>query len=208
MGAPETCRKEKRRHAMRGKLCWGLVTAAVFTFGLAGAAFAQDKATFEGSGKCKICHSKKEAGEQYTKWKAEPHAKAFATLSEDKAKEAAKKKNITKPPAEAPECLKCHATAADAGAEKLAKEEGVQCESCHGPASLHTADGKKYMSDKTVKMDAHIVKPDAKVCVKCHNDQSPTWDPARYTTADGKKTGFDFALAWKKIEHMNPSKKK
>lgn len=197
---------------MRAKFCLGLVAALAiaWSLGFAGSAMAQDKASFEGSGKCKMCHSKKDTGEQYPKWQAQKHAKAIEALSSDKAKEVATKKGLSKPANESPECLKCHATAAEAGAEKLVKTEGVQCESCHGPASLHIADGKKFMmaKDASVNMGAHILKGDAKTCAKCHNDQSPTWDPNRYTAADGKKSGFDYEQAMKKIEHSNPAKKK
>jgi hypothetical protein len=175
-------------------------------------AFAQE-ATYVSNSQCKICHNKKEEGEQWTKWKAEKHAQAFAALATDAAKAAAQKKGVSRPPAEAPECLKCHVTAFDAakGAapEKIMKEDGVQCETCHGPASLHTADGKKFKSgDKSVNMAAHIIRPDEKTCVKCHNDESPTWNPEKYTLADGKKVGFDFKQAYEKIAHLNPLKKK
>jgi len=191
-------------------LFWAL--AAVISLALVSSAFAQE-ATYVGNSQCKICHNKKEEGEQWTKWKAEKHAQAFATLATDAAKAAAQKKGVSKPPAEAPECLKCHVTAFDAakGAapEKIMKEDGVQCETCHGPASLHTADGKKFKSgDKSVNMAAHIIRPDEKTCVKCHNDESPTWNPEKYTLADGKKVGFDFKQASEKIAHLNPLKKK
>jgi hypothetical protein len=189
---------------------WSLVVGVSLAF--TGSAFAQE-AAYVGNGQCKICHNKKEEGEQWSKWKASGHAKAIETLSTDAAKAAAKKKGVSKPPAEAPECLKCHVTAYDAakGAapEKIVATDGVQCESCHGPASLHAADGKKFKSgDKTVKMGAHIILGDEKVCVKCHNEESPTWNPERYTTADGKKVGFDFKQADAKIAHANPTKKK
>ncbi len=188
---------------MSGRMTQYIACAVVLCVAIAfaGAAFGQE-ATYVGDGQCKICHNKKEEGEQVAKWKASKHATAFATLSTDAAKAAAQKKNVSKPPAEAPECLKCHVTAYDAakGAapEKIVKENGVQCESCHGPASLHTADGKKFKSgDKSVKMDAHIVaKPDESLCKKCHNAESPTAKP------------FDFKTASAQIAHPNPAKAK
>lgn len=184
-----------------------VMLAVFFTLGV-GSAFAQD-AAYVGNSQCKICHSKKEDGEAWPKWKAEKHSSAFTDLSSDAAKAAAQKAGVTKPPAEAPECLKCHVTGYDAakGATdaKLKMEDGVQCESCHGPASLHTADGKKFKSgDKSVDMKAHIKRPDEAVCAQCHNDKNPTWNPERYTTADGKKTGFDFKQASEKIAHKKP----
>jgi hypothetical protein len=56
-------------------------------------AFAQE-ATYVGNSQCKVCHNKKEEGEQWTKWKASKHAQAFATLSSDAAKAGAQKKGV------------------------------------------------------------------------------------------------------------------
>ncbi len=186
----------------------------LFAFALivAGGAFAED-ATYVGNGQCKICHNKKDEGEAWTKWKNSPHAKAIETLNTEEAKAAAQKLNLAKAPAEAPECLKCHVTGYDAAAgkapEKIQMTDGVQCESCHGPASAHTAEAKKFKSgDKTAKPEDKIGHPDEAACKKCHNEQSPTWKADRYTLADGSKAGFDFKQAYAKIEHGNPLKKK
>ena len=193
---------------MRSMLCMTMMLTLAGAVCL-GTAFAQEK-TYVGSSQCKICHSKKETGEAYTKWKADPHAKAIETLKGTEAQEVAKKKGLSKPANEAPECLKCHATTTTAGAEKLAVEEGVQCESCHGPASAHVADGKKVMmaKDTTIDITKNMPVPDHAVCTKCHNEESPTWKADRYTTKDGKKVGFDYDEAWKKVAHNNPAKKK
>ncbi len=181
-------------------VCKVALLAAVVAFAFTSAAFAQD-ATYVGNSQCKICHNKKDEGEQWTKWKAEAHSKAFATLSGDKAKEVATKAGVTKPPAEAPECLSCHVTAADASGkcpEKIKPEDGVQCESCHGPASAHIAEAKKFKGgDKAAQPAAKIAKGDAETCKKCHNEKSPTM-----------KEPFDFAKMSAKIAHSNPAKAK
>ncbi len=195
-----------------GKVILVSVFSVALALGMSAGAFAQD-AAYVGNTQCKICHNKKEEGEQWTKWKAEGHSKALETLKSDAAKAAAQKKGVTKPPAEAPECLKCHVTAYDAAAgkcpEKIKMEDGVQCESCHGAASAHAAEGKKFKSgDKTAKPAEKIAKADEKVCKTCHNEESPTWKADRYKLADGSSSGFDFKQAWAKIEHSNPAKKK
>lgn len=197
---------------LKGKLILVSTLALAVALGMSAGAFAQD-ATYVGNSQCKICHNKKEEGEQWTKWKAENHAKAMDTLNSDAAKAAATKKGVAKPPAEAPECLKCHATGYDAATgkcpEKITMADGVQCESCHGPASAHTAEGKKFKSgDKTAKPADKIGHPDEKICKKCHNEESPTWKADRYKLADGSTTGFDFKQASEKIAHSNPAKKK
>lgn len=177
------------------------------------AAVAVD-ADYVGNSQCKICHNKKDEGEIWNTWKSKPHASAFNRLGTPEAKAVAEKAGVTTPPQEAPECLRCHVTAFDAKADphvpaKISMSDGVQCESCHGPASLHVKDGqaRKMKKDETVDMSAHIIRPNEQTCVKCHNSENPTWDPNRYTTESGQKVGFDFQQAWKKVEHKIPEKK-
>lgn len=180
-------------------------------------AFALSKAeaapTYVGSAQCKVCHNKKDEGEQYNKWKAEKHSKAFETLKSPEAVKIGQDKGLAKPPHEAPECLKCHTTAFDAATgkvpDKIKLEDAVSCEHCHGPGSDHIAAGKKVMfqKDTTIDMAATQPKIEAATCTKCHNEESPTWKADRYTKEDGTKVGFDFDLAKKKIDHSNPKKK-
>lgn len=168
----------------------------------------QTGATYVGNSKCKVCHNSKTGGEIWNVWKAEQHSKAYATLQSEESKAVAQRVGLATPPAESPECLKCHVTTYSADTKKtadgIALEDGVQCESCHGPASLHVEDGKKKKKGENVDISAHQTRPDVKACVVCHNDQSPTWNPERYTLADGTKSGFDFAQAWAKIKHEIP----
>jgi hypothetical protein len=195
----------------KGRILVAVAACAAVLSGFV-AAYAED-ATYVSNKQCKICHNSKDAGEIWNAWKASNHAKALELLSTDPAKEVAKQKGITVPPAEAPECLACHVTGFDAAtktvSDKLAKEDGVQCESCHGPASLHMADGKKFKAtkDPAIKMSEHIVKGDEATCKKCHNDTSPTWKADCYTLEDGSKAGFDFKQAWAKIAHKKGAAK-
>lgn len=190
---------------------WILVLAISISIGGA-AAFAED-ADYVSNKQCKICHNKKSEGEIWTVWSKQKHAKAYETLGTPEAKQFAEKAGVTGSPQEAPECLRCHVTGYDAEKDphvpaKIDKQDGVQCESCHGPASLHIKDGKarKMKKDMSVDISAHIVRPDKKTCVKCHNEESPTWDPNKFTLADGTKAGFDFDQAWEKIKHGIPEK--
>ncbi|MBI5545522.1 MAG: hypothetical protein HY901_16680 [Deltaproteobacteria bacterium] len=159
---------------------------------LPAAAFGQQ---YVGSEKCKTCHNAKDKGEMYTKWKATQHAKAFETLGS----EAAKKLNKGADAQKEGKCLKCHNTEAAVPADKLAKsfkkDQGVGCESCHGPGDKHVKARMASEDDSTVT-DAEVVRaPGEKTCLTCHNKESPTFK------------GFKFAEAAKKIEHKNPSKK-
>jgi len=185
--------------------------AAAVACAFSAPAYAQD-ATYMGESQCKICHNKKDEGEQWNKWKAEKHAQAFESLKSPKALEVAKAKGITKPPSEAPECLKCHVTAFDEKAgkapDKILPASGIQCEACHGAASKHIEEGKKAMmkKDPAAKPKESIHKGDAETCKKCHNDQNPTFNKERYTLKDGSKADFDYEQALAKIAHPNPKK--
>lgn len=169
----------------------------------------RDVSLYIGTKVCGMCHKKDESGNQLAKWKEGPHAKAFEVLGTDKAKEPAAKKGVTDPQ-HSPKCLKCHSTAynwtEEVQTQKVAVEDGVTCESCHGP-------GKKYMIKETMKsreksIAAGMIYPATKSCPSCHNDQNPTYKPDRYTTKDGKKVDFDVDQAAEKIKHPNPKVQK
>jgi hypothetical protein len=140
---------------------------------------------------CMPCHKGEKKGSQFEIWEKSAHAGAFKSLSTEKAAEVAKKKGLKTAAVDAPECLECHAVTAAGGK----KEEGVNCEACHGA-------GEKYKSMATMKDHAKAVaagmvemKDDAaieKVCKTCHNDKSPTFK------------GFNFKEAYAKVKHPIP----
>lgn len=174
-----------------------------------------EDAEYVGQKQCKMCHNMKAEGEQWNIWKAMKHAQAYTVLLDDMAREVAIAAGVTTPPAESPECLRCHVTGYDAEARaapaKIALEDGVQCESCHGPASLHLDDGKQLKfatgdNKPDIDLSAHIRRPNEETCLECHNDENPTWNPERYTTESGETTDFDFEQATARIAHPNPMK--
>ena len=165
---------------MRSGFAW--IVAAVGSVLIAGAANSS-AADFKyvGAKKCKTCHKKELIGNQYGEWKKAKHSKAFETLKSEKAAEIAKEKGITGPAYESEKCLKCHVTAYGLAASAfdegpLKAEDGVQCESCHGPGSDYKK--KKTMADHDKSVAAGMWEPgkDEKICTACHNDESPTWD--------------------------------
>jgi hypothetical protein len=135
-----------------------------------------DDFQYVGVKKCKICHKKAEAGEQFPIWEKSGHAKAFETLATDAAKEEAAKHGIDDPQA-APECLKCHATAAavmaDLENQTITLEEGVSCESCHGPGSEYKS--KKVMAaiyaGETDGATVGLITPTEETCKQCHTPE-------------------------------------
>ncbi len=179
---------------------WIVVAAVVIAFS-AGVAGAED-GKYIGVKKCKSCHKKELIGDQYKSWTEGPHAKAFETLTSDDAIAIGKEKGLAKPPSESDECLKCHATAFGLTADQLNKpekplklEDGVQCETCHGPGSGYK--GKKTMSDHDKSVAKGMLEPDKNedICTACHNDESPTWDAEK---------GFDFEKRKEEIAHKIP----
>ncbi len=135
---------------------------------------------FIGVEKCKMCHKKPEQGEQYTKWMEGPHSKAYTTLASDKAKEIAKKMKI-EDPQKADACLKCHATAHGVDAKLLGTkykiEDGVGCESCHGAGGDYykMTTMKAISAGEIEPASVGLIIPDEKLCVSCHNEESPTY---------------------------------
>ncbi len=161
-------------------------------------------AKYVGVVKCKKCHKTVKQGKQFQIWSESKHAKAYETLKGEKAAKIAKEKGLAKPAYESPQCLKCHVTAYDADASllgpKFKKEDGVQCEGCHGPGSLYKK--KKIMKDRELAIQKGLkfysVEDGSaeKLCRKCHNDESPTFKE------------FNFKERWEKIAHPVPKKKK
>lgn len=165
----------------------------------AAAAPAAAKCEYIGVKKCSMCHKTEAKGNQFAKWEASSHAKAYATLQGDKAKAVAAEKKLAKPANESPECLKCHVTAfpvmASLATTKVTLEEGVSCESCHGPGSEYAKMAvMKAITAGTQDLKAvGFAKPTAATCTKCHNSESPFY-----------KGEFKFDEMAAKIAHPYP----
>jgi hypothetical protein len=141
---------------------------------------------------CKICHQTTAQGEQFKIWSASAHAKAYAALATPAALEVAKKAGVADPQKDE-KCLACHTTVNFTKAEANPTykiDEGVGCESCHGPGSDYKAMG--VMKDKAAAAKAGLMMPDEATCKKCHNEKSPTYKP------------FNFAEFVKQIAHPIP----
>jgi hypothetical protein len=164
---------------------------------LPSAILAQGKFKYIGASKCTPCHMAPNKGASGKIWKASKHANAFATLATPAALEIAKKKGITDPQKDQA-CLKCHDTAAGVPASELditfKPGEGVGCEVCHGPGSGYKTMPvmKEITAGKTKGETVGLMKGDEKLCVKCHNAESPTFK------------SFNYAEAWKAITHPMP----
>jgi len=149
-----------------------------------------------GASKCKECHNKPETGQQYNIWAQGVHANAIKTLSGEKALAYAKLNNIADP-AQDPWCLKCHSTQSNLAVNLQAgitAEEGVSCESCHGPGSAYLK--KRIMKNQSLSVKKGLILPTRQVCEQCHNNYNPFFKP------------LNFEEDVIKIAHSNPAKVK
>ena len=170
--------------------------------------------TYIGAGKCEKCHRAEASGNQWAAWGEAEHSHALEALSSDEAKKIAAERGIADA-SKSDECLKCHVTAFGAPEKEFKKsfsrEDGVGCESCHGPGNDHArarfraaneADEEEegfgdeepeptYAEIPAGEIGMEITR---ELCVKCHNDESPTYKP------------FCFYERVAKIRHLNPLK--
>ena len=178
-----------------GRWLWGPATGVLLVLALASPVRAEGTHKFVGAEKCKMCHNSPAKGAQFTKWSESKHAQAYATLGTDAAKKLAEAKGIADPQ-KSDQCLKCHVTGHGAPAEMLTdkykKEDGVACESCHGPGGDYWS--MAVMKDTAKAAAAGLVMPTEATCKGCHNPESPSYKE------------FNFAEAKAKIAHPNPQK--
>jgi hypothetical protein len=149
-------------------------------------------AEFVGAGKCKKCHLP-----AFKSWEKLKHAHAMDTLKPGNATEAKAKFKLdpNKDYSKDETCLPCHTTGYgkpggfalatdEGGAKKMEAMANVGCESCHGAGGkyldLHDEIMKSKRKYKQEEMRAAgSVIPTAEVCMTCHNEKSPTFDPAK-----------------------------
>ncbi len=151
--------------------------------------------SFVGVKTCKMCHMKKSGGSQFGVWEKGPHATAYETLGNEESLALAKKLELGNPQEEAA-CLKCHVTAfpvmKDLETLKITLEEGVSCESCHGPGSAYSNLYRMKRREEAWKngLTKYNSREEIKnKCMECHGNE-----------------GFDFVTAWEKIKHSLPGK--
>ena len=145
----------------------------------------------------KACHKTDAAGKQLDIWKASKHSNAFKSLTTPEADKIAQEKGFTTPAAETPQCVKCHVLGKDIDPSELTdgfkKEDGVQCETCHGPGSEYKTMSIMKDRDKALANGLIIHTDKEQFCKTCHNPESPTYKEFVYDTF------------WAQISHMKPA---
>lgn len=115
-------------------------------------------------------------GDEYAIWsKHDKHSKAWVVLTEKDALRIAEHLGI-KDPSHEQQCLNCHATNIPEGASKTDRftvEDGVGCESCHGPAGSwlksHTQSGRAHSDNISSGMNDLVPLVNrAQTCLGCH----------------------------------------
>jgi hypothetical protein len=113
--------------------------------------------------------------EYYTWLNSDSHARTYNVLFSERSARIARNMRLRKRAYEETICLDCHTTNIPANLVEGAvdKEDGVQCEQCHGPASgwraEHTMEGWTHtQSVERGMIDLARVSARANVCVQCH----------------------------------------
>ena len=183
----------KRSNKNRSLLILAIPAFVVFLALSVGATFLNYG--YVGVDGCKMCHRSEAKGNQAGKWEETLHSSAWETLASEKAKEYGQELGISNPQT-ADECLVCHVTGYEATDEQKARtykvEDGVGCESCHGPGSAYKA--IPIMRDHEKSIENGLIIPNEETCKTCHNEKSPGFK------------GFNFDESLPKIAHPNPQK--
>jgi nitrate/TMAO reductase-like tetraheme cytochrome c subunit len=180
------------------KNCMAVVLLVFGFLLISSIADAQQKAVhkYVGVKMCGACHRGEKKGMVFEIWQKSKHALAYKTLEGADAAKIAKEKGLKKPANESPECLKCHVPTTGVDKALLNPsydvKDGVQCETCHGPGSDYKSITVMKDREKAIAAGLIIPKDDPKLCVKCHNSDSPTY----------KK--FEYKDFWAKIKHAVP----
>ncbi|MCW5978785.1 MAG: beta-propeller fold lactonase family protein [Bryobacteraceae bacterium] len=139
---------------------------------VADGAGAKEGPKYVGSEACGKCHRGPQNGYQYSVWRMSGHARAWSTLSSEKSREALARRGLTGDPQTQPYCLSCHSPAVAEGAAAVlpsfSPDEGVGCESCHGPGSDYMAEA--VMRDPRAARAAGLKTPDEQTCARCHKN--------------------------------------
>ena len=151
---------------------------------------------YVGEKKCRACHGGYAADSSFNVWRLSAHARAYSVLTLPEAFDIAELSGISVHPQKSPVCLGCHTTAPTSEDweldEGVHREDGVQCEACHGPGSEYMFSEIKKNPQKA--MEAGLLMPVEEDCMVCHIEKGTH-------VAIVKSKKFDFKTAMAGIAH-------
>lgn len=134
---------------------------------------AEQKPVYVGARVCGRCHAGAGMGNQYSLWLHSKHSQAWAVLAKPEGKKIAQLSGIRQDPQDTFTCLGCHSSGAQAESwekdDTFRLEDGVQCESCHGPGSEYIP--VEIMQDTEKARQAGLIMPGPDVCMTCHKEK-------------------------------------
>jgi mono/diheme cytochrome c family protein len=163
-------------------------------------ASAAPKEVYAGVQVCRECHT-----EEYRIWVGVSHARAFVALQTATARRISEEPGAyagMPTPKMLKDCAPCHARGMEASPVEREKtfraEEGVHCESCHGPRGLHAKSKAGQKPGDKLDEGGTVVIARSKTsvkeqCMTCHKEK-----PSHVVLG---RPAFDFDTAWKKIAH-------
>jgi hypothetical protein len=156
------------------------------------------KHSFVGVSVCAPCHKTEKQGKQMEIWQNTKHSHAYKTLQSEKSDSIAKALGHKTPAVKTEACLKCHTSGLNVDASKLGEkftiEDGVQCETCHGPGSDYKNMKIMKSREESIANGLIVHEKIEDYCSGCHNPESPTYVP------------LNIAESWEKIKHPVPGK--
>ena len=180
-----------------GVLFFSLILFSSFTESYSGPESRASAFKYVGVTSCVgACHKSESQGRQLSIWEESKHSQAYKVLQTPEADKIAQEKGFTTPAAETPQCLKCHVLGKELDPSEFEdsfnKEDGVQCETCHGPGSEYKK--LSIMKDKEKSKENGLIIHTEKeaFCTTCHNSESPTFKE------------FNYEAMWEKIKHTKP----
>ena len=145
---------------------------------------------YVGASACADCHSEVAKGNPHVVWMSSRHGHAYWRLGADWALFLGRLRPQyadLEDPITDDRCLLCHVTGRQDDnalfAASFRAEEGIGCESCHGPGSLYV--DPEIMGDRDAFLAAGGRIPDEATCGSCHR----------------RSENFDYAEYWPKIAH-------
>ncbi len=187
----------------RHHLAVALLLVALLTAEVMATDAEQATAQYVGVELCRTCHEAEAIGNQVARWTGSPHARSYLALATgatemiDRQARGMVNEGYGRTITEQAErlgsesnCLACHATGAGSGERQTTfhSEDGVQCETCHGPGSYHVAARLQGNTEQATLRRLPLAG-----CLGCHREKT--------SHAVLQRPPFDAAKAWKEIAH-------